>query len=86
MNFTGIFTRIRNFLKYTTDKFGIPAANAKLCLVWSVIFLTKHSFVFAAGMPNFSVVYFRKFLIPVKIPVKSNSGKIRSKVSGTGKI
>ena len=33
-------------------------------------FLTKHSFAFAAGMPNFSVVYFRKFLIPIKIPVK----------------
>ena len=47
-------------------------------------FLTKHSSVFAAGMPNFSVVYFRKFLIPVKIPVKSNSGKIHSKVSDTG--
>ena len=42
-------------------------------------FLTKHSSVFAAGMPNFSVVYFRKFLIPVK----SNSGKIHSKVSDT---
>ena len=38
LDFTGIFTGIRNFLKYTTEKFGIPAANAKLCLVWSVIF------------------------------------------------
>ena len=37
--FMGIFTGIRNFLKYTTEKFGIPAANTKLCLVKK--YLTK---------------------------------------------